>query len=72
MRDPAELKAAVAAIRKVGRCAFDTETTSLDTLEAKLVGLCLCWSPEDAIYVPVGHTQDGVRVIYNPRYELIP
>jgi len=51
----------IAKIRAAGRLSFDTETTSLDPLEATLVGLCLCWGEksEDAAYVPVGHV-DGL------------
>ncbi len=60
-----ELEQVAAAIRAAGRLAFDTETTGLDTLEARLVGLCLCWgaAPERAVYVPVGHVDAlGQRV----------
>jgi DNA polymerase I len=35
--------------------AFDTETTSLDTLEAELVGASFCWDNEEAYYLPLGH-----------------
>jgi len=59
IRTAPDLQAAVAAIRRVGRVAFDLETTSLDPLQARLVGLCLCWSPDDAVYVPIGHTDPG-------------
>ncbi|MCB9742502.1 MAG: DNA polymerase I [Alphaproteobacteria bacterium] len=52
-----ELDKVVAAIRQAGRLAVDTETTSLDPKQAKLVGICLCWSPETAVYVPVGHKE---------------
>ncbi len=39
---------------------LDTETTSLDTLTAKLVGISLCSGPDKAFYVPVGHrNEDG-------------
>jgi len=37
--------------------AFDTETTSVDTLTAELVGLSVSWKPGQAWYVPVGHAQ---------------
>jgi DNA polymerase-1 len=37
--------------------AFDTETDSLDTTEANLVGLSVSWQEGVAYYVPVGHTQ---------------
>jgi DNA polymerase-1 len=55
VRTAEELEAAVAACRQAGRFAFDTETTSLDPLQARLVGLSLCWSAAEAVYVPVGH-----------------
>ena len=35
--------------------AFDTETTSLDYMEAELVGLSFSVSPGEAAYVPVAH-----------------
>lgn len=53
----AALADVVAACRGAGRFAFDLETTSLDPLQAKLVGIALCWSEDDAVYVPVGHKE---------------
>jgi DNA polymerase-1 len=38
-----------------GRFALDTETTSLDALEAELVGLSFCADDKVAWYVPVAH-----------------
>lgn len=35
--------------------AFDTETTSLDYMEAEIVGVSFCISPGEAAYVPVAH-----------------
>lgn len=35
--------------------AFDTETTSVDTITAKLVGISLSWKAGEAYYIPVGH-----------------
>lgn len=37
--------------------AWDTETTALDPLDARLVGIGCCWgsSPTDIAYIPVGH-----------------
>ncbi|MCC2545996.1 DNA polymerase I [Hymenobacter sp. BT175] len=35
--------------------SFDTETTGLDTMTARLVGLSFCWLPGEAYYVPVPH-----------------
>ena len=38
--------------------AWDTETNSIDPLEADLVGIGCCWGegPTDLAYIPVGHT----------------
>ncbi len=34
-------------------CAFDTETTSIDPLSARLVGMSFCFTKNEAYYVPV-------------------
>jgi DNA polymerase-1 len=39
--------------------AFDTETTSLDYMQAELVGLSFAIKPGEAAYVPVGHDYPG-------------
>lgn len=39
--------------------AFDTETTSLDYIEAKLVGVSFSTKPGEAAYVPLGHDYEG-------------
>jgi DNA polymerase-1 len=39
--------------------AFDTETTSLDYMQAELVGLSFAVEPYGAAYVPVAHTYPG-------------
>lgn len=40
--------------------AFDTETTGLDTKEAKIVGFSFCVSEEESFYVPLNHNYLGV------------
>jgi len=45
----------VAAARDQGYVAFDTETNSLDAMQAKLVGVSLALSPNRACYVPLQH-----------------
>ncbi|MCL2657813.1 MAG: DNA polymerase I [Betaproteobacteria bacterium] len=35
--------------------AFDTETTSLEPLQARMVGLSFCVAPGQAAYLPLGH-----------------
>jgi DNA polymerase-1 len=49
----------VEKIREAGQVTVDTETTSLDTMLAELVGICLSVKPGEACYIPVGHTGDG-------------
>jgi len=39
---------------------FDTETTSLDPMQARLVGLAFAVQPGHAYYVPVAHSYAGV------------
>ncbi len=49
------LKAWVAEAFAAGVVAVDTETTSLDVMRAKLVGVSLAVAPGRACYVPLGH-----------------
>ena len=39
--------------------AFDTETDSLDPLQANLIGISLCGAPRRACYIPLAHTAPG-------------
>lgn len=45
--------------------AFDTETTSLDYMQAEIVGLSFSVAPYQAAYVPFGHDYLGVPVQLN-------
>jgi DNA polymerase-1 len=56
--DIGRLKAWVAEAMETGIVAFDTETTSLDAMQADLVGVSLATRPGRACYVPLGHV-DG-------------
>ncbi len=49
----------VAHIRDIGHVAVDTETTSLDEMQADLVGISLCVDAGKAAYIPLGHTTGG-------------
>jgi DNA polymerase-1 len=49
------LEAWVAEAFSTGRVAFDTETTSLDPMQAELVGFSVAIAPGRACYVPLGH-----------------
>jgi DNA polymerase-1 len=50
-----QLEAWIAEARAAGRFAFDTETTSLDPMQADFVGFSMAISPGRACYVPIGH-----------------
>jgi len=43
----------------VGVIAIDTETTSLDPMQATLCGFSLALAPNEACYVPLAHRQGG-------------
>jgi len=51
----ARLKEWIADATELGRVCFDTETDSLDSMRANLVGVALATAPGKACYVPVGH-----------------
>ncbi|MDD2092762.1 DNA polymerase I [Pseudomonas guariconensis] len=46
-------------LRQAPLFAFDTETTSLDAQQAKLVGLSFAVEPYEAAYVPLAHDYEG-------------
>lgn len=53
--DAERLRSIVTEIERRGRVCVDTETTSLKTREALLVGISLAVEPLKAVYIPVGH-----------------
>lgn len=57
IRDLATLEKWIAEAREAGIVAFDTETNSLDPMQAELVGFSLASHPGRAAYVPLGHKQ---------------
>jgi len=57
--DPRELAHLIARIRSKGEVSVDLETTSLDPLNADIVGLSLAIVPDEGYYVPVAHTGEG-------------
>ncbi|HWG67628.1 MAG TPA: DNA polymerase I [Rhodanobacteraceae bacterium] len=56
---PAQLQAWLAKLRDAELIAFDTETTSLDPMQAQLVGLSFSVKAGEACYIPVGHDYPG-------------
>ncbi len=57
--DQAALDRWLAAIERADLVCFDTETTSLDPLQAQLVGLSFAIEPGSAAYVPLAHRYTG-------------
>ncbi len=57
-----ELKAMIKALEKSQGYALDTETTSLDAMQAELVGMSFSAAPGEAYYVPVGHVNVDQQV----------
>ena len=53
--DIQELKDVLKKSDEKGLFAIDTETNSLDTMVANLVGISLSYRPGEAFYVPIGH-----------------
>ena len=53
------LDALLGTLQKAELIAFDTETTSLDPMQAQLVGLSFSVRADEACYVPVGHDYTG-------------
>ena len=54
-----QLKAWVEDINTLGHVAFDTETNSLDAMQAELVGFSFATEPGKACYVPLAHRATG-------------
>jgi DNA polymerase I len=57
--DLAVLQDWIAKATDQGHVAVDTETTSLDAMQAELVGVSLALAPGKACYVPCGHRSAG-------------
>ena len=59
IRDEETLKTWIEKAAQTGSIAFDTETTSLNALQAELVGFSLCIDAGVACYVPLQHKPQG-------------
>jgi DNA polymerase-1 len=49
----------MARLEKASLFAFDTETTSLDYMQAEIVGMSFCVEPGKAAYLPLAHNYPG-------------
>ena len=55
IQNSAQLKVCIEDIKKRKLVAIDTETTSLDVMSAKLVGISMSLKKGEAVYIPVNH-----------------
>jgi DNA polymerase-1 len=56
---PEQLKSWLEKLEKAALFAFDTETTSLDYMQAEIVGVSFCIEPGHAAYLPLAHDYPG-------------
>ena len=54
----------IALAEAAGVVAFDTETSSLDPIQADLVGISLAVAPGQACYIPLGHRDPGAGDLF--------
>ncbi|SEN94629.1 DNA polymerase I [Palleronia pelagia] len=59
VKDTDALKDWIARAHARGYVAIDTETTSLNEMQALLVGVSLCIKPGEACYIPLGHKENA-------------
>ena len=50
-----ELETLIEVLKQKREFAFDTETDSLDYMNANLVGVSICYQPKEAYYLPLSH-----------------
>ena len=64
----AQLDVWVERLKDADLFAFDTETSGLDSQQARLVGISFATAPNVAAYVPLGHDCPGVESQLDPDY----
>lgn len=52
----AQFAALLDKLSRAGKIGIDTETTSLDAMNAALVGISIAFQAGEAVYIPVGHS----------------
>ncbi len=60
IRDLKALKKWLKDIEKAGIVAFDLETSSLDSMQAQVIGISFACQANSAAYVPIGHTEESL------------
>jgi DNA polymerase I len=60
---PTLLERLIADLQLVSTFCFDTETTSLDTIDAELCGIAFSWEAHKAFYVPFPAEKDKAKAL---------
>ena len=66
-----ELKQWKLKAENIGYLAFDTETNSLNAVEADMVGFSLCTSENDACYVPLLHEENDKQIDFDQAIDIL-
>ncbi len=56
-----ELEALAQELKKAKRFAVDAETTSMEPVKARLIGISFSYKEGEGCYIPVGHNYDGAK-----------
>jgi len=56
----ADFELVLASLKKAKKIALDTETDSIDSMKAKLIGISLAWEKNQAVYIPLAHDKNLV------------
>lgn len=59
IRTSEDLQRFIARIHDAGLVAVDAKASSIDPMQADIVGLALALGPNDACYIPLGHKNSG-------------
>jgi DNA polymerase I len=59
IRNHADLDKWIARILDTGHVAFEAKASSIDPMQADIIGLALALGPNDAAYIPFAHRQSG-------------
>jgi DNA polymerase-1 len=65
--DLGALDAWIAEAFERGEVAVDTETSSLDAMQADLIGVSMALAPGRACYIPIGHEKDSGGDLFGDR-----
>ena len=61
-----ELESFVEKLLQQTEVCFDTETTSVNAMEAELVGLSFSWAEEEAYYLPIPEEREAALIVLQP------